>query len=92
MKIKVYPVTVLGMSLIRWELESCTADFGVDEEKKWATLYNIESEEKGKGHATKLLKIAKKYYEDKGFKFGSSVALNDGMGRILKKLKIKEYA
>jgi hypothetical protein len=86
-RIKPKKVIVLGMELDEWQYKSCIAHFGVED--NFATLYDIESEEKGKGHATKLLQMAKKYY--KGKKFGGTVALNFIMAHIYRKLKIKEY-
>lgn len=79
----------MGMPLDKWEHESCTPLFGIGD--TWATLYSIGSDEKKKGHATELLKEAKVHYEKLGLKFGGSVALNDGMRRIYKKLEITEY-
>lgn len=80
---------VLGMELDRWEVNSCIAHFGVGD--TWATLYDIESGEKHKGHATKLLLQAKEYYKKQGKRFGGSIALNPEMSKLYKKLKIKEY-
>lgn len=80
-------VMILGMELDEWRINSSIAHFGVGDD--WATLYDIESKEKRKGHATKLLKEAKKYY--KGKKLGGTIALNPIMGHLYKKLKIKEY-
>ena len=80
----------LGMPLDQWKHKSCCANIGIGED--WATVYNISSLERGKGHATELLLEMKKYYEAKGKIFGSSVALNDGMRRILKKINIIEYS
>lgn len=82
-------VTVLGMELERWTHESCVAQFGVGED--WATLYDIESGEPGKGHATALLTEAKAHYEAAGKKFGGTVALNDRMRAIYQRLGITEY-
>lgn len=82
-------VNVLGMELDEWKLDSCIAHFAVG--PKWATLYDIESLIKGRGHATSLLQEAKAYYESQNKKFGGSVALNPIMRKIYKKLKIKEY-
>ncbi len=53
-------VKILGMSLHEWEYKGCIAHFGIGED--WATLYDIESKNKGKGYATKLLKEARKYH------------------------------
>ena len=75
------------MELDEWQYESCTAHFANGSD--WATLYYIESLTKRKGHATKLLEEAKKYY--KGKRIGGTVALNPIMRHIYKKLKIKEY-
>lgn len=41
MAMKQEAVTQLGMPLIRWTHESCTAHFAVGDD--WATLYDIES-------------------------------------------------
>lgn len=86
---------ILGMELEVWEHESCRAAFGVGEfgsDGPWATLYDIQSREEGKGHATALLTEAKAYYEGKGYLFGGSVALNERMRSIYKRLNITEYA
>lgn len=83
-------VNILGMPLEEWTHNSCIAHFGVGDD--WATLYDIESKEQGKGHATELLIEAKKYYEEKGLEFGGSVALNERMRDIYKRLGIEEYA
>lgn len=80
----------MGMSLDEWTHKSCVATIGVGED--WATVYSIDSSERRKGHGTELLIEMKKYYESQGKKFASSIALNDGMRRILKKLNIHEYA
>ncbi len=90
-KLKPQKVTTLGMELEQWNFESCSAEFGVNDTEKWATLYFILSKERGKGYATEVLKQAKEYYEKKSYKFGSSVALNPGMEHVLKKLNITEY-
>ena len=82
-------VNILGMPLEEWINKSCTAHFGVCD--NWATLYDIESSDKWKGHATELLTEAKKYYELQGKRFGGTVALNDTMKRLYIKLGIKEY-
>jgi len=82
-------VTHMGMPLDEWVHESCTAHFGVGPD--WATLYDIRSTTPGKLHATWLLIWARVHYEILGKKFASSVALNDRMRRILKRLEILEY-
>lgn len=81
------------MPLEQWTHKSCTAEFGVgeDHEGKWATLYSIESDERGKGHATELLTQARDYYKRLGMKVGGSVALNNTMRRIYERLNIEEY-
>lgn len=88
-KITVKPAQMMGMDLIEWKYKSCTAyfEYGPD----WVTLISIESTEKRQGHATTLLKTAKKYFEDKNMEFGGSVALNPGMRRIYVRLGITEY-
>lgn len=83
-------VEVLGMPLERWTLESCEADFATGND--WATLYSIESHERGKGHATELLRQAKSYYEEQGKRVGGTVALNPAMRSIYHKLGYHEYA
>ena len=82
-------VNILGMDLDEWRFASCTAHFGVGD--AWATLYDIESLIKCRGHATSLLREAKAYYEKQGKKFGGSVALNSQMRKIYRNLKIQEY-
>ena len=79
----------LGIETDLWKHKSCQAEFGFGSD--WGTLYLIESKEEGKGHATELLKKAKKYYERKGLKFGGSIALNPVMSHIYTKLQIEEY-
>lgn len=86
---KVQKINQMGMELVRWTYKSCTADFGLGDD--WATLYFIVSTDQGKGHATHLLSKAKQYYEDKGFRFGGSVALNPTMKSIYERLGITEY-
>lgn len=80
---------IMGMELEEWVNKSCVAHFGVGD--GWATLYEINSKEESKGHATELLLEAKKYYEGQGKKFGGSVALNERMRKIYQRLKIEEY-
>jgi hypothetical protein len=82
-------VNILGMELDEWKLDSSVAHFGVGSD--WATLYDIQSSIKEKGHATMLLKEAKSYYQSQNKKVGGSVALNPIMRKIYKKLNIKEY-
>ncbi len=89
MKSKMKKVNNLGMELDEWQLQNTFAHFGVG--KDWATLYDIQSMDKNKGIAQELIIEAKKYYEDKGKKFGGTVALNPIMAHIYKKLKITEY-
>lgn len=86
---EVKQVKMLGMPVDSWTHKSCEATVGTGAE--WATVYSIESGEKGKGHATELLLAMKTHYEQQGKEFGSSVALNGGMRRLLTKLNIKEY-
>lgn len=83
-------VKILGMNLKRWSYKDCEADFGVGED--FATLYEITSKTKCKGYATKVLTEAKQRYESEGKKFGGTIALNDVMKHIYKKLNIEEYA
>lgn len=88
---KIEKISSMGMGLDQWTHESCIAHFGIVHET-YATLYVIESTEKGKGHATELLKEAKKHYESQGLQFGGSVALNENMRKIYQKLNITEYS
>jgi len=85
------PVKIRGLcgELDQWKYKSCTAECGIGDD--WATVYFIKSEEQGKGHATNLLLIMKGYYEKKGLRFGSSVALSDRMRRIFQNCGVKEY-
>lgn len=87
--ILVQDVNVMGMPLVRWSYKGCEVDFGIGED--FATIYSVESKDKGKGYATKLLGVAKAFYEHNGKKFGGTVALNDTMAHIYKKLNIEEY-
>ena len=89
MKMKHKMVHLLGMELEEWTHKSCTAHFGVGD--TWATLYDIQSKEEGKNHATELLLEAKAFYESQGKKFGGSIALNERMRKIYQKLQIKEF-
>ena len=82
-------ISGLGGPLDRWQYKSCLAEVATG--KDWATIYLIESQQEGKGHATKLLLDMKAYYEKQGKKFGGSVALNDRMARLYRKCKIREY-
>ena len=82
-------INVMGMTLEQWTYKGCVANFGVG--ANWATLYDISSKYEGKGYATTLLSQAQKYFESIGFKFGGSVALNDRMRDIYKRLGINEY-
>ena len=89
-KTKPYKVVmILGMPLHQWEVDSCVAHFGIGD--LWATLYDIESLDKQKGHATKLLTEAKAYYEKQGKVVGGSIALHPAMQNLYKKLNIIEY-
>ncbi len=77
------------MELDEWQVESCTAHFGVGND--WATLTDIESTIPSQGHATKLLTIAKAYYEKQGKRVGGSIALNERMARLYRKVGYIEY-
>ena len=80
---------ICGMPLDEWKNKSCIAHIASGED--WATVYDIQSKEEGKGHATELLLEAKKYYENQNKRFGGSVALNPRMSALYKKCGIKEY-
>ena len=81
-------IELLGMEMEQCRYRSCTAEFCVG--KDWATLASIESKEPGKGHATRLLRAAKEHYENQGKRFGGSVALNERMRAIYRRLGIAE--
>ena len=81
-------INVLGIELDRWEYGSCVADWGKGD--GWATLYSIQSKIPSKGHATECLLRAKKYYEEQGMKVRGSVALNERMSKLYKKVGIEE--
>jgi len=82
-------IVVTAGALELWRYKSCEAEIGVGD--NWATVYLIESGDKRKGHATKLLQAAKAHYEGKGLFFGGSVALNMPMRALYQKLGIYEY-
>jgi len=82
-------VVILSMNLEEWRFASCIAHFATGDD--WATLYDIESNRPSLGHATKLLAKAKSYYEQLGKLVGGSIALNDHMSNLYKKLGIPEY-
>ena len=82
-------VNLLGMELDEWRYKSCVAHVATDE--GWATIYDIQSHQEGRGNATKLLLLMKAHYESQGKRFGGSVALNERMARLYKKCGIKEY-
>jgi len=86
---KPHKVRLLGMPLDEWQYESCVAHCATG--KDWATLYDIESADEGKGHATQLLLAMKEYYERKGLRFSGSVALNERMRRLYQKCGVTEY-
>jgi len=82
-------VNILGMELDEWRYKSCLAHVATD--KGWATIYDIQSQQEGRGHATGLLLIMKSYYEHQGKIFGGSVALNERMARLYRKCGRREY-
>lgn len=88
-RIKPQKVELSGMELDEWWYKSCSSHVGTGED--WATVYDIQSQQQGRGHATALLLIMKSYYEQQGKTFGGSVALSDKMARLYKKCGIKEY-
>lgn len=83
-------VKVLGMELDEWRYKSCSVHVATDED--WATIYDIQSQQEGRGYAAKLLLIMKSYYEHQGKVFGGSVALNERMARLYRKCGIREYS
>ena len=82
-------VNILGMSLDEWRHKTCLAHCAVGE--TWATIYDIQSKNEGRGYATELLIAMKEYYERQGLKFGGSVALNERMAKLYQKCGIREY-
>ena len=81
---------ILGMELMVYEHRGCEVKIAEFPESSSATIYLVESKNPGKGIATETLAYLKGYYEGHGMTLYSSVALNDRMAFILKKLKIKE--
>ncbi len=79
----------LGLELDEWKHESCEAHVATGE--NWATIYDIQSQQESRGHATELLLAMKAYYENEGKQFGGSVALNPRMARLYQKCQITEY-
>ena len=82
-------VNILGMPLHEWWHKSCSAHVAIGED--WATIYDIQSQQEGQGHATQLLLTMKNYYEKKGLIFGGSVALTERMAWLYKRCGIREY-
>ena len=82
-------VNILGMELDEWQYKSCVAHVG--EGEGWATVGDIRSRQEGRGHATSLLLVMQSHYENKGKRFGGSVALNERMRRIYRRCGVKEY-
>ncbi len=81
-------VNVLGMELDEWWYLSCSAHVATGE--NWATIYDIQSQQEGQGHAAELLLIMKSYYEGQAFIFDGSIALNKRMAWLYKKCGIRE--
>lgn len=90
-------VKIMGMAMDKWTYASCEAFVATNDDMdkltyaSWATVYTIESKEPAHGHATALLRYMREYYEGQHKAFGSSIALNDVMRHVLKKLGINEY-
>lgn len=84
MESKVVTKDILWMELDEWTFESCIAHFG--EYDGVYVLYDIESKEKRKWHAYTLMKDALDYYISKWFRVGWTVALNDAMVWLYRKL------
>ena len=87
----------LGMSEYVFDYKNCYAVVALGitekEDKKWATVYMIETEpaHRNEGQAQTLLATLKHDFEREGYEFGCTVALNDTMKHILQKLNITEY-
>lgn len=80
-------VNEMGMELLKYKMNDCIAT--VAEGDGWATMYDIQSFNKGKGEATKLLLALKEVY--KNVKFGGTVALNPTMEHLYEKTGIEQY-
>jgi len=86
-KLEFKQINRLGMELTAFKYKGVIGTLA--EEDRWATIYDIESTNPDKGECQECLKLLKAKYFGKDF--GCSVALNDKMSYILKKLGIKEY-
>lgn len=86
-------VEILGIRLLEVTYQSCVAHFGLGEdgEGKWLTLYDIKSTCPGQGHATDLLSVMQSASARTGRRFGGSIALNNRMRSIYRRLGIHEY-
>ncbi len=85
-------INSFGIELDEWKYGDSVARFAIGENgHPWAILYDIESEQYGLAHATKLLKEVKRYYEKRGRSVGGSMALNPIMQRIYKRIGYYEY-
>lgn len=89
MESKVVTKDILWMELDEWTFESCTAHFG---ECDWIyVLYDIESQDKRKWHATQLLKDAIWYYVSQWFKISWTIALNEPMLKLYQKFWFNNF-
>ena len=82
-------VNVLGMTQLEVVHKKCVAYFWFSIKEKWITLFYICSTNPWKWEAQELLNQIKKDFD--WFNIGGTVALNDTMRHIYKKLNIKEY-
>ena len=82
---------IMGMELMCFEHRGCEVQIAEFPESSSATIYSVESKNPGQGIATETLTYLKGWYEGHGMTLYSSVALNDKMAHILKKLEILEY-
>ena len=64
---------------------------GVEDGKKWATVYEIETlpDHRGKGECTKLLKKLKEYADKGGYKFALWCPMNPTIEHICKKVGVE---
>jgi len=80
---------ICGMCLDEWINESCTAHIGVGDD--WATIYSIVSTQLNNGHAERLIRAMRSYYNKRGKVFGTSITLSPAMQHLVKKIRLKEY-
>lgn len=90
MESKVVTKDILWMELDEWTFESCTAHFGAYEESM--VLYDIQSKEESKWHATTLLRDAFQYYTNLELEVIWTAPLNSRMESLYQKVWIPYFA